>query len=221
MTTSRCPRSRSTRRDPLPYALRSVRHRPWLFRFGALRLLCGLVVILGRLSRCYSFFLAFPSAVCGVGALGVLVRCKGIISTYTRASAATGQPKTASTAVGPSAVGRRPQFDVGHNGRQCGGEAASDCAVPSPPAAAHSSRLARKPGSRLRTGAALVTVASSRSNCSSDGKMLFLHLLALRGTLEEGRPPKTHDPHPIPYPSYLTTRRLIGYPGRQWVSGYP
>ena len=156
----------------------------------------------------------------------VLVRsgcwCVGeVLSVYTRASAATGQPKTASTAVGPSAVGRRSQFDVGHNGRQCGGEAASDCAVPSPPAAAHSSRLARKPGSRLRTGAALVTVASSRSNCSSDGKMLFLHLLALRGTLEEGRPPKKHDPHPIPYPSYLTTRRLIGYPGRQWVSGYP
>src|SRR5215204_6552655 len=70
MTTSRCPRSRSTRRDPLPHALRFVRHRPWLFRFGALRLLCGLVVILGRLSKCYCFFLAFPSAVCGVGALG-------------------------------------------------------------------------------------------------------------------------------------------------------
>src|SRR5215208_4307127 len=90
-----------------------------------------------------------------------------------------------------------------------------------PPASPHSSRLARKPGSRLRTGAVLVTVASSRSNCSSDGKMLFLHPLALRVTLEEGRPPKKHDPHPIPYPSYLTTRRLTGYPGRQWVSGYP
>jgi hypothetical protein len=34
MTTSRCPRSRSTRRDPLPHALRFVRHRPWFFRFG-------------------------------------------------------------------------------------------------------------------------------------------------------------------------------------------
>jgi hypothetical protein len=33
----------------------------------------GLVVILGRLSKCYSFFLAFLSAVCGVGWLGVLV----------------------------------------------------------------------------------------------------------------------------------------------------
>jgi hypothetical protein len=31
------------------------------------------VVILGRLSKCYSFFLAFPSAVGGVGALGVLM----------------------------------------------------------------------------------------------------------------------------------------------------
>src|SRR5215207_8446523 len=90
-----------------------------------------------------------------------------------------------------------------------------------PPASPHSSRLARKPGSRLRTGAVLVTVASSQSNCSSDGKMLFFHPLALRVTLEEGRPPKKHDPHPIPYPSYLTTRRLTGYPGRQWVSGYP
>src|SRR5215213_8102075 len=74
MTTSRCPRSRSTRRDPLPHALRFVRHRPWLFRFCVLRLLRGLVVILGRLSKCYSFFLAFPSAVGGVGALGVLMR---------------------------------------------------------------------------------------------------------------------------------------------------
>src|SRR5215213_10611300 len=102
MTTSRCPRSRSTRRNPLPYALRSVRHRPWLFWFGALRFLFGLVVILGRQSKCYSFFLAFPSAVCGVSALGVLVRWRGIISTYTRASAAIGQPKTASTAVAPA-----------------------------------------------------------------------------------------------------------------------
>src|SRR5215218_9561916 len=71
MTTSRCPRSRSTRRDPLPHALRFVRHRPWFFRLGALRLLHGLVVILGRLSKCYFFLLVFPSAVCGVGALGV------------------------------------------------------------------------------------------------------------------------------------------------------
>ena len=63
MTTSRCPRSRSTRRDPLPHTLRFVRHRPWFFRFGALRLLHGLVVILGRLSKCYFFLLAFPSAV--------------------------------------------------------------------------------------------------------------------------------------------------------------
>jgi hypothetical protein len=47
----------------------------------------------------------------GAGALG------GIISTYKHTSAATGQPKTASTAVLPSAVGRRLQFDVGHNGR--------------------------------------------------------------------------------------------------------
>jgi hypothetical protein len=31
------------------------------------------VVILGRLSKCYSFFLAFSSAVGGVGALGVLM----------------------------------------------------------------------------------------------------------------------------------------------------
>src|SRR5215211_4585049 len=81
MTTSRCPRSRSTRRDPLPHALRFVRHRPWLFRFCALRLLCGLVVILGRLSKFYSFFLAFPFATVGGGvggvcALGVLVRWK-------------------------------------------------------------------------------------------------------------------------------------------------
>src|SRR5215212_10558581 len=56
-----------------------------------------------------------------------------------------------------------------------------------PPASVHSSRLARKPGSRLRTGAVLVTVASSRSNCSSDGKGLFLHPLGLRVTLEEDR----------------------------------
>jgi hypothetical protein len=74
MTTSRCTRSRSTRRDPLPHTLRFVRHRPWFFRFGALRLLHGFVVILGRLSKCYFFLLAFPSAVCGVGALGDLVR---------------------------------------------------------------------------------------------------------------------------------------------------
>ena len=32
------------------------------------------MVILGRLSKCYFFLLAFPYAVCGVGALGVLVR---------------------------------------------------------------------------------------------------------------------------------------------------
>jgi hypothetical protein len=75
MTATRCPRrSRSTRRDPLPHTLRFVRHRPWFFRFGALRLVHGLVVILGRLSRCYFFLLAFPYGVCGVGALGVLVR---------------------------------------------------------------------------------------------------------------------------------------------------
>jgi hypothetical protein len=73
MTNSRCPRSRSTRRDPLPHTLRFVRHRPWVFLFGALRLLHGLVVILGRLSKCYFFLLAFYSAVCGVGVLGGLV----------------------------------------------------------------------------------------------------------------------------------------------------
>src|SRR5215217_1447992 len=44
--TSRCPRSRNTRRDTLPHSLRFVRHKPWLFRFGALHLLRGLVVIL-------------------------------------------------------------------------------------------------------------------------------------------------------------------------------
>src|SRR5687768_350491 len=76
MTTFRCPRLRSTRRDPLPHTLRFVRHRPWFFRFGALRLLHGLGVILGRLSKCYFFLLAFPSAACGVGALGVQVRWK-------------------------------------------------------------------------------------------------------------------------------------------------
>ena len=70
MNTSRYRRSRSIRRDPLPHSLRFIRHRPWLFRVGALRLLRGLVVILGRLSKCYSFFLAFLSAVCGVGWLG-------------------------------------------------------------------------------------------------------------------------------------------------------
>jgi hypothetical protein len=37
--------------------------------------------------------------------------------TVVLASAATGQPKTASTAVRPSAAGRRLQFDVGRNGR--------------------------------------------------------------------------------------------------------
>src|ERR671921_724184 len=89
MTTSRCPRSRSTRRDPLPHALRFVRHRPWLFRFCALRLLRGLVVILGRVSKCNSFFLAFPSAVGGVCVLGVLVRWK-VLSVLTVSQRGTG-----------------------------------------------------------------------------------------------------------------------------------
>jgi hypothetical protein len=35
------------------------------------------VIILGRLSKCYFFLLAFPSAVCGVGALGSGVWCVG------------------------------------------------------------------------------------------------------------------------------------------------
>ena len=38
-------------------SLRFVRQGPCLFRFCALRLLRDLVVILGRLSKCYSFFL--------------------------------------------------------------------------------------------------------------------------------------------------------------------
>jgi hypothetical protein len=84
MNTSRYRRSRSTRRDPLPHSLRFIRHRPWLFGFGALRLLRGLVVILGRLSKCYSFFLAFLSAVCGVGWLGVLV-CRLVLSAFINA----------------------------------------------------------------------------------------------------------------------------------------
>jgi hypothetical protein len=59
-----------------------------------------------------------PSAVCGFGALRVLVCWEdSIISTYKHASAATRQPKTASAAVAPSTVCRRLQFDVGHNGR--------------------------------------------------------------------------------------------------------
>src|SRR5215208_6144508 len=225
MTTSRCPRSRSTRRDPLPHALRFVRHRPWLFRFGALRLRCGLVVILGRLSKCYFFFLAFPSAVCGVGALGC-ARGAGALGRIIRVHINTLPPLQGSRR-------RRPQpcapalLAEDYNSTLATMEDNAEVRphptvrCHPPPASPHSSRLARKPGSRLRTGAVLVTVASSRSNGSSDGKMLFLHPLALRVTLEEGRPPKKHDPHPIPYPSYLTTRRLTGYPGRQWVSGYP
>ena len=46
---------------------------------GVLRLLHGLVVILGRLSKCYFFLLAFPSAACGVGALRVLVRWEEVL----------------------------------------------------------------------------------------------------------------------------------------------
>jgi hypothetical protein len=84
MNTSRYRRSRSIRCDPLPHSLRFIRYRPWLFQFGALRLLRGLVVILGRLSKCYSFFLAFLSAVCGVGWLGVLV-CRSVLSIHINA----------------------------------------------------------------------------------------------------------------------------------------
>src|SRR5215218_6162961 len=118
MTTYRCPRSRSTRRDPLPRALRVVRHRPWFFRFGALRLLHDLVVILGRLSKCYFFLLAFPSAVCGVGSLEVLVRWL-VLSVYINAMEDNAEVRPHPT------VRCHP-----------------------PRASAHSSRLARKPGSQ-------------------------------------------------------------------------
>jgi hypothetical protein len=50
------------------------------------------VVILGRLSKCYSFFLAFASAVGGVGgvgALGVLVRWE-VLSVFIVSQLGTG-----------------------------------------------------------------------------------------------------------------------------------
>jgi hypothetical protein len=50
------------------------------------------VVILGRLSKCYSFFLVFPSAVGGVAgvcALGVLVRW-GVLSVFIVSQRGTG-----------------------------------------------------------------------------------------------------------------------------------
>jgi hypothetical protein len=67
--TSRSGRSRGIRRDPLPHSLRFVRHGLRLFRFCALRLLRDLVVILGRLSKCYSFFL--PSCLLFVVLVGL------------------------------------------------------------------------------------------------------------------------------------------------------
>ena len=51
------------RRDPLPHTLRFVRHRPWFFRFSALRLLHGLVVILGRREKGYYPYLLLASVV--------------------------------------------------------------------------------------------------------------------------------------------------------------
>jgi hypothetical protein len=54
MTTSRCPRSRSTRRDPLPHALRFVRHRPWFFRFGVPSANC---------MASWSFSVGYPSVI--------------------------------------------------------------------------------------------------------------------------------------------------------------
>jgi len=80
MNTSRYRRSRSTRRDPLPHSLRFIRHRPWLFGFGALRLLRGLVVQVLFLLSC----LPICCLVCGVGWLGVLV-CLLVLSVFINA----------------------------------------------------------------------------------------------------------------------------------------
>jgi hypothetical protein len=179
--TSRCPRSRSTRRDTLP-PLPAVRPTQAL----ALPVRCPPLTAwpcghpLGRLFKCYSFFLAYLSAVCGVGSLEVLVRWL-VLSVYINAMEDKAEVRSHPT------VRCHP-----------------------PRASAHSSRLARKPGSRLRTGAVLVTVASSRSNCSSDGKRLFLHPLALRVTLEEGRS-ATKATRSASYPLSVVSNRTATY----------
>jgi hypothetical protein len=80
MNTSRYRRSRSIRRDPLPHSLRFIRHRPWLFRFGALRLLRGWPRGHPRSAIQVLFLLSCLPVCClwcwlarGVGWLGVLV----------------------------------------------------------------------------------------------------------------------------------------------------
>ena len=196
-------------------ALRFVRHKPWLFRFGALHLLRSLGGhTLGRLSKCCSFFLALLSAVCGVGSLGVLVRCL-VLSVYPNAL----PPLRGSRRQRPQPCAPAPLAEVYNSTLATMEDNAEVRPHPTvrchrPPASVHSSRLARRPGSRLRTGAVLVTVASSRSNCSSDGKRLFLHPLALRVTLEEGRS-ATNATRSASYLLSVVSNRtaLTGYPG--------
>jgi hypothetical protein len=111
--TPRYARSRSTRRDTLPHSLRFVRHKPWLFRFGALRLLCGLVVIL---SVGYSSVILSFLPICLL--LVMLVRWL-VLSVYINAMEDNAEVRPHPT------VRCHP-----------------------PRASAHSSRLARKPGSQ-------------------------------------------------------------------------
>jgi hypothetical protein len=187
MTTSRCPRSRSTRRDPLPQALRFVRHRPCGSSdtgpgSSGSELSAYCVTSWSFLPSPVAFVVLVRSGCCCVGiVLSVHINTLPLLQGSRRQRPQLCAPAPLTEDYNSTLATMEDNAEVRpHPTVRCH----------PPPASAHSSRLARKPGSRLRIGAVLVTVASSRSNCSSDGKMLFLHPLALRVTLEEGRPPK-------------------------------